>query len=1045
VSGQVGRNAAQVLPRLKDFQRTSVEYAYRRMYQDPDCTTRFLVADEVGLGKTMVARGIIARALDELLPKVPRVDIIYVCSNSAIARQNIDKLAMEDTNHVVPGTRITLLPLESKGLRNHRVNLISITPGTSIDLGSSLGMYKERVLLYYLLKEAWGVSGAASRALLRGGVSRDNFRALVSGFDQDVDEALTADYLAVLRKRPDLRLRFEQLADQFNGVSDIKRLPKNLRDDQRHVVGTLRDLLAKVCLRALEPDLIILDEFQRFKHLLDAEDEESVLAQELFDYTDAANNQARVLLLSATPYKMYTESEEASGEDHYQDFLATVRFLQKDPARTAVTERLLDEYRKEWLRQEPGYADRIRILKRELEGELKRVMIRTERLAVTEDRNGMLTTVPATGMGLEPRDALTYRQLGRIAESVEHSDPIEYWKSAPYLLSFMEDYKLKTDILEAFCGPECRAGVIQLLDEALPLQLPWAEVEKYRQLDPSNARMKWLVSRMVDSGAWQLLWVPPSRPWYSLAGPYAAPGLDDFTKTLVFSGWKVVPKAIAALVSYEAERRMMEAGGNSENSAEARKAFSPPLRADQESLFTLVYPSPVLARLASEVAADSSRRDSSAEEVVNQVAQRVESLLSALPAGTSDGRPDLAWYWAAPAMLDWKDDAKATEDALTEGQLWASDQDSQQDLTRALGAVHSLQEVAHGGRVLGLRPPDLARVLALVALAGPATAALRSLTTALGDSSLGRERFLRTAASHIGYAFRGYYNLPEVVHLVRSISADVPYWQQVLEYGLNGGIGAVLEEYLHVLKEWLGLNDHIPEKAAPKLAATAAEALAIRTASLTVDTFMPGRGGALMREPKRLRSRYAARLADERGEDDKEAHRVDHVRTAFNSPFWPFVLATTSIGQEGLDFHLYCHAVVHWNLPSNPVDLEQREGRVHRYKGHAVRKNVARRHGAIAVDGDPWTEMFRIAEGERPAGSSEIWPYWVYPVEGGAKIERHVPALPLSRDVLRLERVRRMSALYRMVFGQVRQEDLMTYLTARGVEEDPSLLIDLHP
>jgi len=46
------------------------------------------------------------------------------------------------------------------------------------------------------------------------------------------------------------------------------------------------------------------------------------------------------------------------------------------------------------------------------------------------------------------------------------------------------------------------------------------------------------------------------------------------------------------------------------------------------------------------------------------------------------------------------------------------------------------------------------------------------------------------------------------------------------------------------------------------------------------------------------------------------------VRQAFNSPLWPFVLVTTSIGQEGLDFHTYCRAVVHWNLPANPVDME---------------------------------------------------------------------------------------------------------------------------
>src|SRR5687768_7390850 len=83
-------------------------------------------------------------------------------------------------------------------------------------------------------------------------------------------------------------------------------------------------------------------------------------------------------------------------------------------------------------------------------------------------------------------------------------------------------------------------------------------------------------------------------------------------------------------------------------------------------------------------------------------------------------------------------------------------------------------------------------------------------------------------------------------------------------------------------------------------------------------------------------------------------------REAFNSPFWPFVLATTSVGQEGLDFHLYCHAVAHWNLPSNPVDMEQREGRVHRFKGHAVRKNIAQQHrhsADPALGGDRWTAM----------------------------------------------------------------------------------------
>src|SRR5690606_37490447 len=168
-------------------------------------------------------------------------------------------------------------------------------------------------------------------------------------------------------------------------------------------------------------------------------------------------------------------------------------------------------------------------------------------------------------------------------------------------------------------------------------------------------------------------------------------------------------------------------------------------------------------------------------------------------------------------------------------------------------------------------------------------------------------------------------------------------------------------------------------------------------------------------------ARFAIRLGDDDTKEGKVQERLDRVRKAFNSPFWPFVLATTSVGQEGLDFHLYCHAVAHWNLPSNPVDLEQREGRVHRFKGHAVRKNVALRHGADAsqyASGDRWTGMFEAARASREPGKNDLVPYWLYVVKGGAKIERHVPALPLSRDLARYAALRESLALYRMVFGQ---------------------------
>lgn len=192
---------------------------------------------------------------------------------------------------------------------------------------------------------------------------------------------------------------------------------------------------------------------------------------------------------------------------------------------------------------------------------------------------------------------------------------------------------------------------------------------------------------------------------------------------------------------------------------------------------------------------------------------------------------------------------------------------------------------------------------------------------------------------------------------------------------------------------------------------------------------------------------FAARFGRDTSDTDKAQDREQAVRQSFNSPFWPFVLASTSVGQEGLDFHPYCHAVVHWNLPGNPVDLEQREGRVHRYKNHAVRKNVASVYGGTILDSadpDPWAAVFAAALADRPAEANDLIPFWVFAPEDGATIERYVPALPLSLESARYHRLKRTVGAYRMVLGQPRQEDLLLYAGAREGELD-WLHIDLTP
>jgi hypothetical protein len=165
---------------------------------------------------------------------------------------------------------------------------------------------------------------------------------------------------------------------------------------------------------------------------------------------------------------------------------------------------------------------------------------------------------------------------------------------------------------------------------------------------------------------------------------------------------------------------------------------------------------------------------------------------------------------------------------------------------------------------------------------------------------------------------------------------------------------------------------------------------------------------------------------------DEGALSQDAVRKTFNSPFRPFVLASTSVGQEGLDFHPWCHRLVHWNLPGNPVDMEQREGRVHRYKGHAVRRNLADRFAKQALEAwEPganlWDVVFDLANHDaRQRGFSDLIPFWIAP--GPWKVERRVPLLPYTREVQAFQRLKRQLAAYRVVFGQPRQEELLGLL-----------------
>ena len=810
------------------------------------------------------------------------------------------------------------------------------------------------------------------------------------------------------------------------------------------MIGQLRNRLAHVCVDALEPDLIILDEFQRFTELLHGDHDAAILAQSLFDYADCKGNAARTLLLSATPYRMLTLSSDGGAEgDHYREFIETLQFLFGDKLGPKVAEELtreIDQFRRAMLSL-PKAKEEAGKHRRSIEERLRGVVARTERVASTRDRDAMVEE-PCLTVSVEPEDLRSAAAVAAVARIANAPDIVEYWKSAPYLLNFMRDYALKR-ALKAHDGKNRPAALLDAIKAARQSCLIRSRIHAYRPLKPPNGRMRLLMDDIFRDDLGQHLWIPPSLPYYGDSDTNGA----RTSKALVFSSWSMVPDAVAAVLSYEAERRMgvKKAGMGY---FDRRRPRPLQFRMAQGRLvglraLLLIYPSPLIAEVSDPldiVAAHSELLSYGAMRAA--LAERLQPHLTRLQTGANPSAEVDTWEWAGPAVLDALADNRSRnwldED---DGFIQLGEEDAWPD------HVDVLRKAVRERRVDGAVPDSALELLVYLALGSPAICALRALHR-IAPTLDWDDPALLTAASRIAWGFRTLYNQHDTVALLRRGSED-RYWHGAITHAARNNLQAVLDEYVHCLVESEGLMDAEPRDCVKRLADAISRALSLLPSQIEVDDPQV-RSGQLRINKFTMRGRFAMRLADYRDQEGSAA-RLSGVRDAFNSPFRPFVLATTSIGQEGLDFHPYCYRLYHWNLPRNPVDLEQREGRVHRYKGHAIRLNVAAKHAAAvrgcgAAPADPWAAMFDEARRTSPI-DSDLVPYWIY--EGPVKVERRVPLLPYSREITRLKWLKKSVAVYRLAFGQPRQDDLLAYLRdldeALSAEELESLQIRLEP
>lgn len=1086
---EIKKVVAEIDKQLKTFQSASVNYVMEQFYEKH--RNKVLIADEVGLGKTIIAKGVIAKSVDKERKEKP-FHVVYICSNQVLANQNISKLnPFGKSEH--PLNRLLFLAINPQSNNNLPLRLSSLTPNTSFNLTRSTGYKQERAIIFMLLFKYADFNQNENElsSLLRGNklITEESWNYLIRNIKKRhgyLRPELAKAFKEKLESLPFLSTRFpksysllgnREYKSFYSGLTAlIRKFAANKEIDplvySYEIIVALRKELTQICVTYLDADLFILDEFQKFKSLIDGEDysEAGEIAKAVLQ-----NDEARVLLLSATPFKPYTtQREQLKGEDHHYEFRKIVTFLGGTKG-----EELWQGFREdqqaffEILRfpksaiEEPANALNV---KTKLENSFKTFLSRNERLNVAKDYDNMISKNTLDQISVINHDVANFIAIDRLTDILRSKNALitnrfgstlEFAKSAPYPLSFLKGYNLY-DLFDKYKDdPEIQS----FLKQNANATIPYEKINNYKPFgfhkgEPTypNGKLRVLAEECFNHNAELLLWIPPSKPYYIPFGCFEK--ASDFSKILVFSNWLMAPRAISTLLSYEVERRTI-GSDKSKSSLEKgkRSYFSQPRKPVQQITYNnsssdkkvkydatnciLTYPGKVLSQINS--LKDLKNYSQKYSELKKTQTVRIEKLFNELHIDKNyvfSDKEDDRWYWIASPLLDF---LKHPDNMIMDIIIQSHSGNKKSFYQYLKKTVNS---VLKGTEKMGKFPNDLFSVLSDVVLASPVNACVFAFQNNFKDFEADVNFY---ASAHIiADAFTTLLNKPESIAAIRIAAPGNEYWKQVLHYSASGNVSSMFDEYFYMLRNC----DNT--RTVDEISKVMVDVLTVSTSTINVD--LQNKNGEL--QSHSMRCHFAANFGDENIGTESGSNRSVNVRTVFNSPFRPFVLASTSIGQEGLDFHFYCRKIFHWNLPHNAIDIEQREGRINRFKGFVIRKKLAELIADEEIEqhreeGSIWSTMFECGKELNIDDTSGIKPYWYLDNKDQEKkstmIERFVPIHKYSKDQNKYEQLKATLGLYRLTFGQPRQEELIeafkeSQLTLEEIEMlRKTLLISLSP
>lgn len=987
--------------KLKDFQKATVEHIVNIFKSKKQ--RRVLLSDEVGLGKTIVSKGVI-QAVGELSDEYGIWDdntyrVVYICSNANIVKQNTENLGIEDVmnidesrlsmQHFIVAKKVKELQKSKKS--KPRI-LIPLTPGTSFNLQTSAGNMNERALMFAILSHLDDFKDhktALKNRLNIYGANGDNWTDIIDKYEKDIKENVCTGYRENISKEVVNDDCYQEAKDLL-----LKAIALNDYNTTNKAITLFRIIFCKISMKELNPDLVIMDEFQRFSSLLDLEgnSEEAMLTRTFFGKEDGPF----ILLVSATPYKPFTTLEELNEnkiDEQYQDFNKLADFL-FDGREDIVFQQVWHDYSKELCHISSDNLDILIAKKNIAEDTMYEAMSRTERY-----RN---SSQDDTYLKISTGDIASYCQMQEVlGECNKMSEgrfgvktlPMEYAKSSPYLLSFMDKYKLKEKLAKAYTEHPWK------IKQKQQYLIKKKNINTYERIPSCNAKLDKLSNILFgekgEKHGEQLFWIPASHPYYKIPASNVFAKNQDFSKVLVFSAWEMVPRMIACMISYAIEQKSISHAfpsatytntkENSEKDAldkqEGEKAGTGRLRRESLELVTC----------CSDFLKDAYNPKAYLGNDLKEIKAGIKENFKNTSRFTLVEQPTTAKFLLEAIKL---------LDSNTEEKILISE--------------------------------DGLDTLVNMAIGSPGICFYRLL----GNKNLAQE----AATKICNNIFNRRYNAA-VIDILYNKKSVQTYFKQVIDYCVMGNLQAVLDEFAYMIDERSN-----GERNVEMIQKRMIESFIDRNYQEidTTESF-----GKEKKKKWRIRTHYAMPYGNIRM-TDQATNRANDVRLAFNSPFRPFVLASTSVGQEGLDFHWYCRKIMHWNISSNPQDMEQREGRIDRYKSLFVRRNVAKFHPETYT----WNEMFDLARTEaKDKGFCELVPYWSIPQDmlksiaetDREYIESIVPLYPLSMDYDRYRHMKSVLRLYRLTMGQPRQEELLEFFKDMPAEDIDKLLFNLSP